>query len=96
MREADNALFERGRLIVDTRGAFAESGDLIEPVSAGILDAESVHDLATMIKDKTLHRRNEQEITIFKAVGTAISDLATAEYLLQRYATLATKAPDGV
>lgn len=85
MREADNVLFQRGRVIVDTMDAIIESGDLIGPHLAGILEATSVHDLSTMIRDKTLQRRSEDEITIFKAVGTAISDLAVAEYLVEQH-----------
>jgi alanine dehydrogenase len=85
MREADNVLFQRGRLIVDTMDALAECGDLIEPRLAGLLDASSVSDLAAMLKDKTLQRRNENEITIFKSVGTAIADLAAAEYFLAQH-----------
>ncbi len=94
MREGDDALFERGRVIVDTMDAFTESGDLIEPHSAGIINAAEAHDLAALVKDATLHRRDRNEVTIFKAVGTAISDLAAAEHLLERYRQIESNSKD--
>jgi alanine dehydrogenase len=85
MREADDAVFARGRLVVDTAAALSESGDLIEPVRAGLVDPAQVADLAALVRDAAFHRRSRDEITIFKAVGTAIADLATAEFLLERH-----------
>jgi alanine dehydrogenase len=86
MREADSALFHCARVIVDTRGAIAESGDLIDPCRAGILDATTIRDLPELIRDPTLGRRDAQETTIFKAAGSAAADLAVAEYLVARQA----------
>lgn len=86
MREADNALFEGARVIVDTKDAIIESGDLIDPHSSGLLDTTAIRDLRELIRDPTLGRGNEEEITIFKAVGTAAADLAVAEYLVEQHA----------
>jgi alanine dehydrogenase len=85
MREADNALFREARVVVDTRAALAESGDLIGPCSAGLLDASAIRDLRELIREPLLGRKNQEEITIFKAVGMATADLATAEYLVAGY-----------
>jgi ornithine cyclodeaminase/alanine dehydrogenase-like protein (mu-crystallin family) len=85
MREADNALFRGARVIVDTRDAIVESGDLIDPCSDGSLDATTIKDISELIHDPTLGRRKAEEITIFKAVGTATSDLAAAEYLVGQH-----------
>jgi ornithine cyclodeaminase len=86
MREADNVVFQGARVIVDTRAAIVECGDLIDPCSAGVLDAAKIHDLAELIRDPALGRGNSREITIFKAAGTALADLAVAEYLVARQA----------
>jgi alanine dehydrogenase len=86
MREVDDALFRDARVIVDTKGAILESGDLIDPCLAGLLDAPTVRDLSELIYDPALGRKNEEEITIFKAVGTAAADLAVADHLLARHA----------
>jgi len=88
MREADNALFLGARVIVDTKGAIAESGDLLDPCFAGLLDATTIHDLPELIRDPTLGRKDAKEITIFKAAGTATADLAVANYLIARYLTI--------
>ena len=53
-----------------------ESGDLLDPVASGALDAAQVRDLASLLRDATVTRRNAEEITVFKAVGSAIADLA--------------------
>jgi len=81
MREADSMTFERGRLIVDARNAFDESGDLIAPVKEGILSAQATPTLHDLVCDPALRRRDEREITIFKSVGTGLSDIAAAQSL---------------
>lgn len=86
MRETDIALFKGACVLVDTKGAIVESGDLLDPCSAGLLDVSTIHDLSELIRDPTLGRCNEKEITIFKSAGTAIADFAVAEYLMERYA----------
>jgi ornithine cyclodeaminase len=85
MREADDALFRGSRVVVDTKAALIESGDLIGPCSTGLLNASAVRDLGELIREPNSGRRNREEITIFKAVGMAAADLATAEYLLASY-----------
>jgi len=85
MREADNDVFRRARVIVDTYDGMRESGDLLDPVAAGALDATQVRDLATLLSDATVARRDAEEITVFKAVGTAIADLAVAQFFLRRH-----------
>jgi len=84
MREADDALFLGARVIVDAKGAIVESGDLLDPCFTGSLDATTIHDLPEIIRDPTLGRKDEKEITIFKATGTSTADLAVADYLVAR------------
>jgi ornithine cyclodeaminase/alanine dehydrogenase-like protein (mu-crystallin family) len=78
MREADAALFWKGRLVVDTRDGFEESGDLLQAVAAQALSAESTTTLHHLVTTPSLARSNDKEITIFKSVGTGLSDLALA------------------
>lgn len=82
MREADNALFQGARVFVDTRSALVECGDLLGPCSEGHLDATTIVSLPNLIRTPSLGRADREEITIFKAAGTATADLAAAEYLL--------------
>jgi ornithine cyclodeaminase/alanine dehydrogenase-like protein (mu-crystallin family) len=85
MREADDDVFRRARVIVDTYDRRRESGDLLDLVATGALDATKVRDLATLLRDATVARRGTEEITVFKAVGSAIADLAVAQFFLRRH-----------
>jgi ornithine cyclodeaminase len=89
MREADDRVIERGRIFVDTRtGALAEAGDIVQPIDAGILEANDIAgDLFELCREQQTGRQSPAEITVFKSVGTALEDLAAAELLMTRMAT---------
>lgn len=77
MREADNACFARASVFIDSPDALKESGDLIDPITAGDLDAKDIcGTLSDLCSGRIAGRRDEDEITVFKAVGTGLSDLA--------------------
>ena len=43
MRETDDAVVRRARIYVDTRpGAFAEAGDIVQPLAAGVIGKEAI------------------------------------------------------
>lgn len=81
MREADDAAVARARIVVDTyQGALAEAGDLVQPLERGAITRESiVAELAQVLRGERLGRSDDQQITLFKSVGTALEDLAAAE-----------------
>jgi ornithine cyclodeaminase len=79
MREADDACFENARLFVDTDEALKKSGDLLVPMAHGVLRADDVRGtLTTLCKGVATGRKTAAERTVFKAVGTALEDLAAA------------------
>ncbi len=79
MREADDACFADARVFVDTEEALQKSGDLLVPLAHGVLRADDVRGtLTTLCKGVATGRKNEQERTVFKSVGTALEDLAAA------------------
>lgn len=86
MREVDDLAVSRSRIVVDTyAGALAEAGDLVQPLRSGHIDRASVvAELAELLRQPGLGRRNAQEITLFKSVGTALEDLAAARLVLAR------------
>ena len=88
MREADDRVIERGRIFVDTRaGALAEAGDIVQPISSGVLKVVDIAgDLFDLCQEKQNGRQSPDEITVFKSVGTALEDLAAADLLLARIA----------
>lgn len=79
MREADDACFSGASLFVDTAEALQKSGDLLGPLSRGILSADRVGGtLQDLCRGTVPGRRSPQERTVFKSVGTALEDLAAA------------------
>jgi ornithine cyclodeaminase len=86
LRESDDDAVKRATLFCDTRGgALKEGGDLVQPLKAGIIQESSVvADLVDLCKGKHAGRAHEDEITLFKSVGTAIEDLAAAKLMLER------------
>lgn len=79
MRESDDEAVRRARVFVDTRaGAFAEAGDLLQPMAAGVIDADHVVAELSALVGGTEGRRSAEEITLFKSVGAALEDLAGA------------------
>jgi ornithine cyclodeaminase/alanine dehydrogenase-like protein (mu-crystallin family) len=80
MRETDDEAARRARIFVDTRaGAFAEAGDILQPLRAGVIGKEAVlGELAELCRGTVQGRRSAEEITLFKSVGAAIEDLTAA------------------
>jgi ornithine cyclodeaminase len=80
MREADAACFARSRVFVDTAEALAKSGDVLDAIGAGAFAAERLQGtLAELCAGTRPGRGDAAECTLFKAVGSALEDLAAAE-----------------
>ena len=80
MREADGAAVQRARVFVDTAEALAKSGDLLQAIAEGAFDAAMLQGtLAALCRSEVQGRRDAEEVTLFKSVGTALEDLAAAE-----------------
>jgi ornithine cyclodeaminase len=79
MREADDACMVRGKIYIDTRDALVEAGDLVGPIEAGVLAASDIKgSLADLCNGRVAGRESDADLTVFKAVGTALADLAAA------------------
>ena len=80
MRESDAECFARSRVFVDTEEALAKSGDILGAVAEGGFDAARLQGtLAQLCRGERAVRAGTREITLFKAVGNALEDLAAAE-----------------
>ncbi len=77
-RELDNAVLERASFVCCDWLAQAklESGDLVEPVQAGILDWLEVHELHEVVSGETSGRQSDSDIVVFKSNGLAAWDVA--------------------
>lgn len=79
MRESDDACFAGTSVFVDTEEAASKAGDLLSPIARGMLARKDIRsDLAGLCRVGHHGRRSAEEITVFKAVGTALEDLAAA------------------
>ncbi len=79
MREADDDCFRGARLYIDTDEALTKSGELLGPLSRGVIRAADVAGtLTTLSRGETTGRATTAERTVFKSVGTALEDLVAA------------------
>ena len=86
MRESDDAAIGRASLFCDTRGgALKEGGDLVIPLKAGLITEAAIKgDLHDLARGRHTGRVTEDEVTLFKSVGTAIEDFAAARLAMER------------
>lgn len=80
MRESDDSLMRRASIFADTiEGALEEAGDIIQAIRSGAVSVGDIQsDLFGLAGGKHQGRSSDQEITVFKSVGTALEDLAAA------------------
>ena len=83
-REIDPATFQRSAVIVvDTReGVFGEAGDAI--AAKDVVSPEQVYELAELVTGRAPARCDDQQITLFKSVGSAHQDVAIAARIFER------------
>jgi alanine dehydrogenase len=85
-RELDNAVLERATFVCCDwlEQARLESGDLIEPVQAGVLDWLEVHELHEVVAGELPGRQSDHDIVVFKSNGLAAWDIAAAAAALEQ------------
>ena len=85
-RELDNVVLERAAFVCcDSREqARLESGDLIEPVEAGVLDWLEVHELQEVVGGELEGRQAGDDIVLFKSNGLAAWDVAIGSVALEK------------
>jgi ornithine cyclodeaminase/alanine dehydrogenase-like protein (mu-crystallin family) len=77
-RELDDEVLRQARIYVDSReAAMKESGDAI---AAGEIFAE----VGEVVSGTKPRRRSAEEVTLFKSLGLAVEDVATAELVYRK------------
>ncbi|WP_276904152.1 hypothetical protein [Frischella perrara] len=62
--------------VLDTKeGVFSEAGDIIDPINNGMVRPDQFIELGELILNEQRGRQNEDQITLFKSVGTAVLDV---------------------
>lgn len=82
-RELDSAAVVKARLYVDRReSALKEPGDILVPLHEGDIGPEHIiAEIGELLIGRGEGRRNDQDITLFKSLGLAVEDLASASYV---------------
>ena len=84
-RECDTALVVKSKVYLDTYvNCFNEAGEILVPIEEGVFKKDDVKgELAELCMAKVKGRENDSEITLFKSVGSALSDLVGANHAYQ-------------
>ena len=79
-RECDTEVIMRGKVYADSYvNVFKEAGEILVPINEGVFKKEDVvAELAEMCSGKATLRTDDKEITVFKAIGQAVTDLVAA------------------
>lgn len=86
LREIDGASLAAAKVVVDSREAImAECGDILLAIQEKAITADHVHaEIGEVLAGKKTGRSNADEITLYKAVGIAIQDVATAHLVYRK------------
>jgi ornithine cyclodeaminase/alanine dehydrogenase-like protein (mu-crystallin family) len=82
-RELDLPTLQRSRVIVtdSQEQARLEAGDFVIPANEGLFNWDKVSDLADVVAGRGAKREFEDDITLYKGVGIALEDVATAAHV---------------
>ncbi len=85
-RELDTEAVLRSRTFVDNRAsALAEAGDIIIPLRETALQEDHIlAEIGEVIGESAEGRKTPDDITLFKAVGLAVEDLAVARFIYEK------------
>ncbi len=85
-RELDTAAVAGAKLFVDRReSTLNEAGDFLFPQREGAISADHIQgEVGELLLGKVAGRGSEQEITLFKSLGLAVEDLASANYVYEQ------------
>ena len=85
-RELDDTVFRRSRIVVDFKEqTLQEAGDLRQAIESGAVRLDAIDaELGEVITGTKQGRRDDREITLFKSVGMAVEDIATATFAYEQ------------
>jgi alanine dehydrogenase len=85
-RELTTAVVRRARLFVDSRaGAVSEAGDVVGPIREGaITERHIAAEIGEVFAGRHAGRENDEDVTLFKSLGMAVEDVATARFVYTR------------
>ena len=86
LREVDGATLARAKVVVDSRAAImAECGDILLALREKSIPEDVIHaEIGEVLAGMKSGRESAGEITLYKSVGIAIQDVATANLVYHR------------
>lgn len=93
--EVDVEVIRRCELIVaDAPDEVAgETGDMLDATAAGVTFRDRLHSLHELVRGELPGRRSDEQILLYKSVGSALQDLAVAELCFTRARELGLGTP---
>ena len=88
-RELDSEVLVRSKLFVDRReSTINESEDFLAPKREGLIGDDHIRgELGEVLLGKVAGRVSDDEVTLFKSLGLAVEDLASARYIYSKAET---------
>jgi alanine dehydrogenase len=86
LREIDGATLASSKIVVDSREAImAECGDILLAIKEKSITEKNIHaEIGEVLARLKPGRASAEEITLYKSVGIAIQDVATAQLVYQK------------
>jgi ornithine cyclodeaminase/alanine dehydrogenase-like protein (mu-crystallin family) len=86
LREIDSATLARARIVVDSHEAvMAECGDILLALKENAITEKNIDaEIGEVLAGSKTGRSSPEEITLYKSVGVAIQDIATANLVYQK------------
>lgn len=86
MRECDDEAIRTGKVFVDNEAALVEAGELVGAFVREVIREDDIKGtLVELIKGEMGGRCDQQEITVFKSVGSAVVDLLSAQLVYETH-----------
>ena len=86
IREIDAATIKRAKVVVDSREAIkSECGDILLAIREGALTGDHIDsEIGEVLAGSKPGRASTEEITLYKSVGIALQDVATAQLVYRK------------
>lgn len=86
-QELDPVLLGRADLVVvDSRSQTSHHGELAHAIEAGVLSADRVRELGDVLREPSLGRSGDDQITVCDMTGVAVQDIVIAKHVLAQLA----------
>jgi len=86
-QELDARLLEKADLVVaDSKSQCMRHGEISHAITQGLIEEEDIVELGELIRDPTLGRTSEEQITVVDQTGVAVQDIQIAK-MVSRLAT---------